>query len=132
MEWDCLNCSHATLRDMATSQMQCNLADAYRKLNDDIQASNYQKRIGDLLVSYTRDDSGVVRTDCFQFDKDGTIAAYLGGYAPPVQPIRPSQHIWKETDEYWIIIAKQIGKLKLLEIVWKDRHDPLKRIKLEE
>lgn len=36
------------------------------------------------------------------------------------QPKTPDKPIWKETKDYWIVVAHQVGPLKLLEIVLKE------------
>lgn len=35
-------------------------------------------------------------------------------------PKTPDKPIWKETKDYWIVVAHQVGPLKLLEIVLKE------------
>lgn len=45
------------------------------------------------------------------------LAAIQTSINMPKQPDKP---IWKETKDYWIVVAHQVGPLKLLEIVLKE------------
>lgn len=47
----------------------------------------------------------------YRLNEDGTIHSLIGKY--------PDKEIWKETDEFWIVVDHQVGPLKLLSIVWK-------------
>lgn len=47
----------------------------------------------------------------------GILAAIQTSMDMPKQPEKP---IWKETEYYWIVVAHQVGPLKLLEIVLKE------------
>ena len=47
----------------------------------------------------------------------GILAAIQTSIDMPKQPDMP---IWKETEYYWIVVAKQVGPMKLLEIVMKE------------
>lgn len=47
----------------------------------------------------------------------GILAAIQTSIDMPKQPEKP---IWQETEHYWIVVAHQVGPLKLLEIVLKE------------
>ena len=107
-------------------ELDCSIADQINRLNSQINA--WDSRLAQTL-NYFNACNALGGNNCinaFQWNADALVPVL---YKPPNYP---DKEIWKETNEYWIVIDHQVGKLKLLSIVWKDAHDPLKRIKLEE
>ena len=117
-------------------ELDCSIADQINRLNSQVNCCLYQSMLEKQYAASTNmfsqftTPSGIqamsfgANTLVYRLNEDGTIHSLIGKL--------PNKKIWKETNEYWIVIDHQVGKLKLLSIVWKDAHDPLKRIKLEE
>lgn len=119
-------------------ELNCSIADQINHLNSQSNCCLYQSMLEKQYAASTNvfsqftTPSGIqamlfhdrANALVYRLNEDGTIHSLIGKL--------PNKKIWKETNEYWIVIDHQVGKLKLLSIVWKDAHDPLKRIKLEE
>lgn len=113
-------------------ELDCSIADQINHLNSQINVcssrmfmeNQYAQATNVFNSFYMVNGNACVNT--FQWNANALVPAI---YKPPNHP---DKEIWKETNEYWIVIDHQVGKLKLLSIVWKNAHDPLKRIKLEE
>lgn len=107
-------------------ELDCSIADQINRLKSQINA--WDSRLA-LTLNYFNACNALSGNNCinaFQWNANALVPAI---YKPPNYP---DKEVWKETNEYWIVIDYQVGRLKLLTIVWKDAHDPLKRIRLEE
>lgn len=119
-------------------ELDCSIADQINRLNSQVNCCLYQSTLEKQYAASTNALSRFITPGgiqemlfhdranalAYRLNEDGTIHSLIGRL--------PNKKIWKETNEYWIVIDHQVGKLKLLSIVWKDAHDPLKRIRLEE
>lgn len=92
----CARCNNFTKAKLAYLAMECPFA------KKEAQVDKYQGLMHDT-----------VNLDC------STLIETLLGIRKP-KPKKPDLPIWKETDYFWIVVAKQVGPLKLLEIVLKE------------